>query len=179
MDFVVQPETGQRTVKCMKRDHTGVWVPADDSSIIADTAVGVAVAMTALTLSTNTDPRGAGAGCYTSTGQGSAQPIPPPLLMKLPAWDQRKFHLVGQKQSSKPFFSWAVSSSSPPLTPPGSLLVFLDMWLNMFPFWNYRSLAVNTMPPLPFTFIYWLRLDGGWGEAWRTGSEELGTLADQ
>lgn len=49
MDFVVQPETGQRTVKCMERDHTGVWVPADDSSIIADTAVGVAVAMTALT----------------------------------------------------------------------------------------------------------------------------------
>lgn len=29
--------------------RVGVWVPGDDSSIIADTAVGVAVAMTALT----------------------------------------------------------------------------------------------------------------------------------
>lgn len=32
--------------------RVGVWVPADDSSIIADTAVGVAVAMTALTFLT-------------------------------------------------------------------------------------------------------------------------------
>lgn len=76
MDFVVQPETGQRTVKCMKRDHTGVWVPADDSSIIADTAVGVAVAMTALTLSTNTDPRGRG---LAATPVQDRDPLSPSL----------------------------------------------------------------------------------------------------
>lgn len=42
-------------------------------------------------------------------------------------------------------------------------LVFLAMWLSMFPFWSYRSLDMNTMFSLTSDLAFYLFVEARWG----------------
>lgn len=42
-------------------------------------------------------------------------------------------------------------------------LVFLAVWLSMFPFWSYRSLDVSTVFSLTSDLAFYLFVEARWG----------------
>lgn len=176
-DSVVQLETELRTVKCMKGTIMASGCPADGCSIIADTAMMnatiVTIAIMVLTfLTLQGYPGGTWLLHQCRSGNSSVHPS---HLCSWNVTNQRTEEVsFGRTKASASeewrmfnLFSllWPVPSFPLllplPLPPPSRiLLVFLDMWLTMFPFWSYRSLIMNTMSS---AYFWPCILSIGWG----------------
>lgn len=149
------------TVKLMRRTIVDSGCPADGSRVTAAAAVGVAIAITVLTFSMGQwYPWQTWLLPQYRTGDSSAHPC-------LCSWgvtsqrteevsfgrtDARPSKCEGQR-TVQPFSSVMTFALFPTQDPS---LVFLAMWLSMFPFWSYRSLDVNTMFSLTSDLAFYL-----------------------